>query len=208
MAITTYSELQLTIADFLNREDLSSIIPSFIDLAEARLNRAIRHWRMQTTTTISLDAQYVPLPADWLDTVRLSIVSDDSLVNLNSPQAVATRRFLTGDATGTPEYYALVGDDIELFPTPPSAINAELVYYQKIPALSDGAPTNWLLTNYPDIYLYGALMHSAPYLKDDARIPLWSQLYVEAMTELNRASDQARWSGGFSGQKLKPEDMQ
>ena len=47
MAITTYAELQSSIADFLDRDDLTSVIPTFISLAEADMNRQIRHWRQE-----------------------------------------------------------------------------------------------------------------------------------------------------------------
>jgi hypothetical protein len=41
MAIGTYSELQTAVANWLGRDDLTDRIPEFIDLAEARLSRAL-----------------------------------------------------------------------------------------------------------------------------------------------------------------------
>ena len=41
MAITTYSELQTAIANFLARDDLTSRIPEYIELAEARMSREL-----------------------------------------------------------------------------------------------------------------------------------------------------------------------
>ena len=48
MAITNYTNLQTTIADFLNRDDLSAVIPTFIQLCEANINRNVRHCKMET----------------------------------------------------------------------------------------------------------------------------------------------------------------
>ena len=53
MSITTYAELKTAIADFLNRDDLSSVVDTFIDLAEARIQREIRHYKMEETDTLS-----------------------------------------------------------------------------------------------------------------------------------------------------------
>ncbi len=65
MAIGTYAQLQSTIADFLNRDDLSVVIPSFIDLAEAQINREVRHWKMQAETNLTTPLGKATLPADW-----------------------------------------------------------------------------------------------------------------------------------------------
>ena len=69
MTITNYSNLQSTVADFLNRSDLTSVIPVFIQLAEAQINRDLRHWKMETRATATIDAgdQYsqVPPDRDW-----------------------------------------------------------------------------------------------------------------------------------------------
>ena len=55
MPITTYTELKAAIADFLNRDDLSAVVPTFISLAEADIQRRVRHWRMEKRSTAELD---------------------------------------------------------------------------------------------------------------------------------------------------------
>jgi len=75
------------------------------------------------------------------------------------------------------------------------------MYYAKVPTLSDSNETNWLLTHHPDIYLYGALLHSAPYLKEDERAQTWAALYTSAVERVNNASSKSTTSG--SGLRLK-----
>ena len=73
--ITNYSNLQTTIADFLNRDDLTSVIPTFIQLAEAQMNRDIRHWRMEVRASGQQSAgdAYMQIPSDWMETIRFHI---------------------------------------------------------------------------------------------------------------------------------------
>ena len=66
MAISTYAELQSAVGDFLNRQDLTTVIPTFIALAEADLNRSIRHRSMLTRSTATIDSQFTALPTDFL----------------------------------------------------------------------------------------------------------------------------------------------
>jgi hypothetical protein len=99
----------------------------------------------------------------------------------------------------------MTGAQFELYPVPDDIYTGELLYFAKIPALSDAATTNWLLTDSPDAYLYGALVHSAPYLKDDARIQVWAALYQSAIDNLNASSDNARHSG--TGLRMKIRTM-
>ena len=58
MAITTYAELKSSIANWLNRDDLTAVIPDFIALAEAQIARDIRHWRQEKRVTTSVNEQY------------------------------------------------------------------------------------------------------------------------------------------------------
>ena len=201
MSITSYSELKTAIADFLNRDDLASVVPTFITLAESSIQRRIRHWRQEKRSTITLDAQYEALPADFLEAIRFYVTSNGTNPLEPISQAdMLDRKQLARDTSGRPRFYAMTAGQFELYPVPDGSYDAEIYYYSRIPALSDVAPTNWLLEYFPDVLLYGALVHSAPYLKEDARIQIWSALYQEAVDSINVSSQQAKFG---SGQRLK-----
>lgn len=205
MTITTYSTLKSAVADWLNREDLTSVIPSFIALAEADINRILRDYRMEKRSTALVDTQYSALPADWMETIRIQISGDPSRIELASNAALADMRYSRSDRAGKPTHYAHTAGGLELFPTPDDEYTIEIVYYGRVPALTDVATTNWLLTASPDVYLYGALTQSAPYLKDDQRAAVWGALYQNAITSLNSASEQTRHSG--TGLRLRIRGM-
>jgi hypothetical protein len=99
-------------------------------------------------------------------------------------------------SSGKPLYFSVVGNQFRLLPIPDGAYTAELVYYAKLTKLSSIVATNWLLTQAPDVYLYGALLQAAPYLQDDARIPVWSSLYQAGLDQLQIADDRGSTSGG------------
>jgi len=205
MAITNYTNLQTTIADFLNRDDLTSVIPTFIQLAEGQMNREVRHYKMEARSNGQQTGgdQYMQVPADWLETIRLHLTSSGtSALTLMSRAAIADIRAKNENvSTVLPYYYCHSDGQFELYPTPVEDTDFELLYYQKIPNLSSSVTTNWLLTDAPDVYLYGALLHSAPYLAEDARVAVWAQMYSAAVQNVNNASEKARYSG--SGMTLK-----
>lgn len=192
MAITTYAELQAAIADFLNRDDLTSIIPSFIYLAEADVARKLRHWLQERKVRTSFDEEYEFLPDDWLETIALRH-EDGTEIELIGVRDMA--HFKQSASTGKPKFYRVEAGRIEVYPTPDAGYNVDLLYYGRIPALTDTNTTNWLLVNHPDILLYGSLMHAAPYLGEDARVSIWGGLYAAGLQSLQADSDRARHSG-------------
>ena len=105
------------------------------------------------------------------------------------------------NVAGKPLFYTHSESQFELYPTPDGAYAAEVLYYQQVPALSDSATGNWLLTAAPDLYLYGALIHSAPYLVEDGRTAVFAQMYGAAVNQLNLQSEASKTSG--AGLKLK-----
>ena len=151
MALTTYAELKTSVADFLNRTDLTSAIPTFISLAEADFNRKIRHWRMEKRSTAEMSAQYTAPPADFLEPIRLSMLSGNtSRLEPISQSQMMEQRQLGQNTSGTPRFYAITDGSIEVYPNPNSDdLTVEMVYYGKPTALSDSNATNWLLTYYP-----------------------------------------------------------
>lgn len=201
MSITTYDELKTTVADFLNRDDLTSVIDTFIDLTEADINRKVRHWRMENRATAEVDSRYNALPSDFLEPIRLHLEGNHAPLESISSYRMQELRQSSMDVAGRAKYYSVTQGEIELYPTPNQTENLEMYYVARLPALSSSNQTNVILEYHPDIYLYGALSHSAPYLGEDARISLWAQLYVNAVESANQESSKAKSSG--SGLRMK-----
>ena len=196
MTITNYTELKAAIADWLLRDDLTAVIPSFIALAETQMQREIRHHKMMNRAEAEIDTRYFALPADWIETARFHVTGDlPTRLELTSMDDMLQLRELNANTSGRPTHYTHIGDQLEVFPTPSGVFDVELLYYQKIPTLSDSVATNWLLTDYPDAYLYGALMQAAPYLDNDQKMQVWAGLYGSAVNSINAESKKARYSG-------------
>ena len=197
MAISTYTELKSAVADWLNRDDLTSVIPTFIALAEAGMERVLRTGPMLTRANATIDTQYSAVPADFLEARALKITSTTPVQPMYAETMDALYdRDAKNLAPGRPVYYAMVGNQIRVHPTPDASYTAELAYYAKLSKLSDVVSSNWLLTQSPDAYLYGALLQAAPYLKDDGRTAVWTTLYAAAVQAIQTADERAATSGG------------
>jgi hypothetical protein len=197
MALTTYTELKASIADWLNRTDLTTTIPDFISLAEAQIERTLRTRQMIVRANASFDSEYGAVPDDFLETKSLKLTSTNPLTPLaflSIDDMDAARSHYT--ASGRPRFFSVVGGQFRISPTPDAAYTTELIYFAKLAKLSSTVASNWLLTSSPDIYLYGSLLQAAPYLQDDARIQVWATLYERALNDLRTADDRGASSGG------------
>jgi hypothetical protein len=201
MAITTYAELQTAIGDWLNRADLDQKIPDFIRLAESTLNDVLRSADMVTqSTSIAITSGRATLPADALEIVYAQVASseDEPLEQITPQQLTMLRRTRTRNAAN-PRFYAIVGRDIVVTPTPASG-SLDLDYYQRLPVLSDSNTTNWLLTDSPHIYLYTSLLHATPFLMDDARYAVFNntvsqQVMAAVRSQQTLALDDMKMAG-------------
>ena len=205
MSITSYTTLKSAIADWLLRDDLTAVIPSFISLAEAKFNRRIRDYRMVKRANAEFDAGYAAVPADWLQTVRFQLnTSPITTLEYVTPDQAAeeVRRYV---AAGQPRFFTVIGKQFQLVPAPDGTIQGELTYHAKIPALSDSVADNWLLDVAPDVYLYGALMEAAPYLDDAEKMGVWANLLEQAMQALRIEGE--RSSIGSSSLRMRARAM-
>lgn len=209
MAITTYAELQQTIADWLNRADLDQQIPDFIKLAESTLNDVMRTSFMVTNSTLTVTAGRATLPSDALEMVYAQVASaeDEPLEQVTPQQLLMLRRARTR-AAGNPKFFAVIGREMLVTPTPVTG-SVDVDYYQKIPALSDSNTSNWLLEEAPHVYLYTSLLHATPFLMDDVRYQVFqnsvSQQVMNAVKSSQTLSFDDIKTAGFS---LKsPADM-
>ena len=193
MAITTYSELQTAIANWLDRSDLTDRIPEFISLAEARFIRKLNHWRMEGRSTANTVAgtRTLALPSDYIAARNFKINTSTVDVLEYMPPSVL---YEGSSSQGTPKYYTIQGSQLVLEPIPDSVYQVEL-NYTAFSKLSDSNTTNWLLTYFPDAYLYGSLVQGSAYMINDERVPMWKAALDEVIKEIQKEDRAARWNG-------------
>lgn len=193
MALSNYTDLQAICADFLNRSDLTDIIKDWIKMAEAEFNRVLRTREMAVRTRSPLSTQYVKLPPDFIGMRNIELITNPiTPLEYRNPHTLDIHR--SNDATGKPLYYSVIQDNLEFAPVPDSEYTLEIVYYQKVPALSVHT-TNWLLDNHPDAYIYGTLLQSPVYLGHDERITLWLGRYNQIIEQITTSDQKASFSG-------------
>ena len=196
MAITTYAQLQTATANWLDRTDLTSRIPEFIELAEANFNRVIRQPDMiAKDDSFSIAGRYTTLPTDTLEIIRIVVdLTPVIVLEYLTPEEISQRRIVMS-STGKPYYFTMIGgssNQLEVLPSPDSTYTSSIVYYTRIAALSDSATSNWLLAAHPDIYLFGTLVEAEPYLKNDERMPMWTTRLDKALNALGLQGQRER----------------
>lgn len=197
MALDTYANLQSSIITYAMRtgdEGFTAAVPDFITLCEARCNRIIRVREMETTATLTLDADgTASLPADYLAFRDVTATGYDPARSLKavSPDYATEEHPYDGSS---PQHFSITGSTLRTHPK--GTGDVRLRYFQRIPALSDANPTNWLLTKAPGVYLYGALLEAAPFMFDDQRMNTWSSLFDKAVSDLMAEDHQAKFMRG------------
>lgn len=181
MAITTFAELKTAIGNWLDRSDLSSRLPEFITLFEARVNRRLAVRQQVTSTTLTPASGDASLPADYLAWKKVTWTGDPNRVLTYMTPEFLDARYPTSDA-GTPINFTIVGSTLSIRPL--DTTDLDFVYAQKVPALSDSATTNWLLTSHPDAYLFGSLTMAATLTGEAENGSAWNALTEQSIGEL------------------------
>lgn len=186
-----YSELQTKIAAWMKRSDLTAMIPTFIQFAEARFNRLLRVRQQETVfDSVALVDGAADLPDDFAEFKALWVdASPPKSLQVTTSEFIRSR---PADAN-LPINYAIEGSSVICWPT---AGNIRGIYYANIPALSDSNTTNWLLALAPDLYVYESLIHAEPYMKNDSRVMLWKTAADQIREELVSANRAQAISGG------------
>ncbi len=198
MSLSTYSELKTSVANYLNRDDLTSLIPTFIQLTETRLNRELRvranMVRAETTTTAS--TAFYNLPSDLIELRNITYETSDSnsyALNYLSPES-GTREY--GSYTsGYPRAYTNLGKNIKLYPSPDATYTIGINYFQKLTPLSDSVSTNNILDEFSDLYLFGSCLEGAIYLNDTEQTQRFASIFTDTLNNAQEAEEKARYSG-------------
>jgi len=196
MAYTNYSDLKTSVANYLGRSDLTSVIPDFISFAELRIARDLRTRQMlqsATANTVGGDGK-VALPTDFLEVRDLNVQGlPRTPLTYMSPSAFS--RDARADEVGKPIAYTIIKSEFVLAPKPDTVYTLEILYYAKPTVLSTSNASNVFLANYPDALLYASLLEAEPYLINDARSQTWVSLYDRAIANISNADQNGDYSG-------------
>jgi len=197
MAISTYTELKTAIANFLARDDLTSVIPDFIQLAEATMSRELetRSQEKRATATLTSGDEYIALPTD-LREVREVKLNTTPLTVLTYYSPVALDSNFSSGGVGKPKGFSIIGDEMKMRPVPDDSYTAEIIYIGSITALSDSNATNNILTRSPDAYLYGSLAEAYSYLLDETRAAQYMQRFNLALEQIKVDEQRAHYGTG------------
>ena len=176
MAFTTYAELQASVANWLNRSDLTSEIVDFIALAEADMNLALVENKMETTATVAVVDGLGPLPADCLDIISV-IMPNGSVLSPETDREADKFR-----SSGTAEAVTVSGASLRIVPPGEGSYSVTLRYRQKVPALTDSNTSNWVLVDHYNAYLFGALAHGESFLVNKEKSDEYATKFAIALS--------------------------
>ena len=194
MSIASYSDLLTSAANWSGRSDLTSRIPEFIALCEAKMNRKLREKEMVTRNgNFPIVGEFVPVPTGFggVKTFYLNTSPKSQLEFMSDS-------LMTGQydgVTGRPSKYNISGQEFRFGPTPDATYSATLVYYMKVPALTSTATTNWMITNHPDAYQYGVLAELAGFAQDWNSAEKWVSAMYGVIDEIKKASNRDSYGG-------------
>lgn len=190
MSLATFTDLQASVAKWAHRGDLAPMMADFVALAEERIGKDLRLNAQITTGTVTTDADgFASLPADWLEFAERGVRFDGESIDY------APINDLSIYETGPYQRYSIQGTKLMLAPVSGTLDSIDITYYARFPALSDGTPTNWLLTNHPSVYLNACLIEAAIYADDVEAAGRWGALYNKA-AELLKSTDKAALYNG------------
>ena len=197
MAIGTFAELKVAAANWLDRSDLTDRIPEFISLAEARFNRILRIRDMETVSTaISTVAgtREYDLPTGFVQMKEFHLTTDP-LTPLSYITPEMMTRMQAGSTKAKPEVFTIIADKVRLGPNPDAVYTTSMLYYKTFTALSASNTTSDMLTNNPDVYLYGTLLEAEPFIMNDERVALWATAFKQAIDDIQFQDNKDRHSG-------------
>jgi hypothetical protein len=191
----SYDGLQSVVATYLQRANLATQIPLFIQLAEVRLGNLLKTFPQQVTLPYSLvpaqGTNMIALPSDFGALIRATY--NNVPLKFISPEQIDINQTMHHS-----HEFTIIGSNFFLQTLVDGSSTLTLYYFQALQGLSDSNESNWLLEDYPNIYLYATLLEASPYIIDDERIQVWEEMLSEAIQE---ATDSARIS--MTPQKTK-----
>jgi len=191
----SYSELQSAIIAWLDDPTFTRA-GEMISLAEARLSRKLNTPEMEKTATIPLVNGAFALPADLMAIRAAYIDTAEGRYPLTELSEADYNLIFNPQRTGIPVNYYISGGTFTVGPLPDLAYSVKLSYKAFLPALSDTNPTNWLLTQAPDLYLSSAIARSELFGWNDGRAAAFGAQEDALLKEVNQQGAKKRYGDG------------
>jgi hypothetical protein len=193
MPLQTYTDLTTALANWLQRSDLAALLSNFVQLFEACANRRLRVRQQEATAELTPANGVVALPSDYLAWRRLTWTG-----NPRQELAYVEPSWLQAAypdvPTDIPKVFTIEGGNILTMPHDPGNTPLELAYFQQIPSLAANS-TNWLMSQHPDLYLFGALTEAQAYTVNPDTAALWKSRRDELFDEIEKLSNKSRGAG-------------
>jgi hypothetical protein len=188
MTLATYADLIAELPFWVeNRPSLVARYPVFVALCEAKMNRMLRVRRMIARTTITASAETLALPSDFVAAKTLRLTGG-SKWQLEAVTEDGFTDLMSGDpSAGEPQAFGVEGGNFVFWPPPSSSADIYLVYYQAIPGLQANS-SNWMLSNHPDAYLYGAVAEAWSYVGNADETSKFATLFMGVLGQIGDAS--------------------
>jgi len=203
VALNNYANLKTAIANWLGRTDLDSPYSAIDDglaIFESWVNRNIRHRRMITTATgLTIVSNELQHPTDFLEWFQLLNTTSPRLIEIVSNDAMTYQKEQT--MTGNPRFATVNNTGTELYPVPADTTGMTTIYYAKLAGLSGSNTTNWLLTNYPDLYLAGCILSMAGYVRDSQQKAELQDMLANGLDELKKEGQRTQYGGSVLSMK-------
>lgn len=202
MAINTYGTLKAAIASWLERSDLTAVIPDFITMGESQINLDLKCRDNEKRITASVSTEYFDIPTNFIE-MRNMQLNTDPIQHLNYVSPEQMDQYQPNSTTGQPKVYSIHGKEFQIKPIPDSAYTVEMTYWHRLTGMAADSDSNTVLTNYPSLYLYASLISAEGYT-DSENIKKWMALYDRIIKKIN-STDRI---GRFSGTKLYSKPRQ
>jgi hypothetical protein len=180
MALSTYTDLQAAIADWLHRSDLTTQIPDFIALCEADMQVRAKLSQWDTDTTVSVSSGSGSLPGDFAKAISARYGSQSGVLQFLSGDQFDG--YAAANESGEPLFFTVRGANLLVAPSATGDVT--LKYTARFTPLSGSATSNSLLQLFPDAYLNGSLMHASSWIQDDASLQKYATLFEAAIRRI------------------------
>jgi hypothetical protein len=191
-----YGEFKTLVRTYIKRTDLDDLIPTWVAMAGLRIDSDCKLAAQEYRTTTPAVAQYIPLPADFIEMRNIQVDYRGQLaLEYLTPEQLDNMTFQRLE--GPPRFYTIFNNQVELYPqgTAESELTLELFYFAKNPDLTSDLQETKVLSQHPQLWLYAVMVEAMPFLEHESGQASWATMYRDMAEVLNTRAESARYSG-------------